>query len=293
MTSVPEHQDPPTRGVPADLAHALDFIMVRPALVDLLGGAADALVWARIHWRCQVESKSTVMDEHDVVWWPAGRDTIMAETGLTSDQARRAIERLLAGGFIDSTEHRLGGNYDRTKSYRPVVAEPGHSARPSGRPRPHEQAQAPDVPLPKTSEDERGAEVLVSVPSDAEKLCEILADCMVATGVARPKITKAWVTAADRLMRLDGYTFRQAEWVLRWSQQDSFWHTNILSMPTLREKFDQLKLKAQAEHAERTRPAARQRPSRGETRDNELLDFVFGDDAAPTAAPQKEIESWT
>jgi hypothetical protein len=32
--------------------------------------------------------------------------------------------------------------------------------------------------------------------------------------------------------------------VLLWSQSDDFWSKNILSMPTFREKYDQLNLKS-------------------------------------------------
>ena len=33
--------------------------------------------------------------------------------------------------------------------------------------------------------------------------------------------------------------------MLRWALADNFWHTNILSMPKFREKFDQLRLASQ------------------------------------------------
>jgi hypothetical protein len=42
----------------------------------------------------------------------------------------------------------------------------------------------------------------------------------------------------------DGRDATQAEWLIRWSQKDEFWRTNILSMPKFREKYDQLRIKA-------------------------------------------------
>jgi hypothetical protein len=44
----------------------------------------------------------------------------------------------------------------------------------------------------------------------------------------------------DLLMRVDGRTPAEVEEVLRWSQDNSFWHRNILSAPKFREKFDTL-----------------------------------------------------
>ena len=52
-----------------------------------------------------------------------------------------------------------------------------------------------------------------------------------------------WITACRLLRERDEKTEEQIEAVIRWSQTDSFWKSNILSMPTLREKWDQLWMK--------------------------------------------------
>ena len=108
------------RGVPVAEATAKDFMMVRAALVRRLGGANEALVWTRIDFRLQMVTPPFVDDE-GVPWWPASLDTIADETGLSRDQAHRAVRALLESGALVSFEHRLNGNYDRTKSYRTVV----------------------------------------------------------------------------------------------------------------------------------------------------------------------------
>jgi hypothetical protein len=46
------------------------------------------------------------------------------------------------------------------------------------------------------------------------------------------------------LREIDGHAPAQIEAVIRFSQEDSFWSGNILSMPTLRDKWDQLIMKA-------------------------------------------------
>lgn len=86
-------------------------------------------------------------------------------------------------------------------------------------------------------------------PPDVHRLTNLLAELVRANGhKANP--TKQWLTACDRLMRLDGYTPEQVEWVMRWATTDEFWAANIRSMPTLREKFSQLAHRARQEHAQ-------------------------------------------
>ena len=46
-------------------------------------------------------------------------------------------------------------------------------------------------------------------------------------------------------MALVTATLVQAEWLIRWCQADPFWRRNVLSMPTFRAKYDQLRLKAE------------------------------------------------
>lgn len=61
-----------------------------------------------------------------------------------------------------------------------------------------------------------------------------------------------WAVEADRMIRLDGRTAEEISEMIRWSQQDPFWSTNIISMGKLREKFDQLTLKRKREQEVKT-----------------------------------------
>lgn len=79
---------------------------------------------------------------------------------------------------------------------------------------------------------------------DVDKVCQAMADSLATRGVKRRTITKAWRTAARLLLDRDGYTVEQVLWIIAWIERDDFWSTNILSLPKLREKFDQLVLKA-------------------------------------------------
>lgn len=123
-------------GVPFAEATAKDFMMVRAKLVKRLGGADQALVWSRIFYRCDEDSR--VADERDgAYWWKASHGVLSEETGLSEKQARTAVEDLVKHGFLERSN--FGG---RTFSYKPVTylpnwadtesADTGRSIRPDG-----------------------------------------------------------------------------------------------------------------------------------------------------------------
>lgn len=93
---------------------------------------------------------------------------------------------------------------------------------------------------------------------EVEHLCALLADLVEANGAKRPTVTKRWRDAARLMIDRDGHSVEQIEWLIRWSQRDEFWRANILSMPKFRDKFDQLRLKATREHANRRPSLAEQ-----------------------------------
>ena len=249
-------------GVPMEEVTAHDFMQVRAALVARLGGANEALVWTRIHYRCADEARAYV-DDDGVTWWPASSAAISAEVGLSDDQVDRALKSLRSAGFLDATEHRLGGNYDRTKSWRPVVLDPRgvdsansrngvrDSADRTPRYRGQDSADSRNVPTTQTVEDSSNASGSDDAqdekqwPVNVVKLCELLRDLVVANGNRTPAITKSWLTEADRLFRLDRVSVADAVRVLRWALADSFWSSNILSMPTFRKQYDRLRMQEQ------------------------------------------------
>jgi len=80
--------------------------------------------------------------------------------------------------------------------------------------------------------------------ADIEAICTRLADRIEANGSKRPRIGKRWREAARLLLDRDGRTESQVLTAIDWCQSDEFWRSNILSMPKLREKYDQLRLAA-------------------------------------------------
>jgi len=88
---------------------------------------------------------------------------------------------------------------------------------------------------------------------DAERLCEHLADRIEANGSKRPSITTRWLDAARLLLDNDGRTEAEVHRAIDWCQADEFWRANVLSMPKLRERFDQMRLQAES----RQKPAVK------------------------------------
>jgi len=80
---------------------------------------------------------------------------------------------------------------------------------------------------------------------DVEQVCEHLANAIEANGSKRPTITTKWRQAARLMLDKDGRTEDEVHGAIDWCQRDEFWRANILSLPTLREKYDTLRLQAQ------------------------------------------------
>lgn len=62
------------------------------------------------------------------------------------------------------------------------------------------------------------------------------------------KKINAWAKDIEKIHRIDGYEWDVIEAVLKWSQSDSFWYQNIRSGSKLREKFEELLVRAKVEH---------------------------------------------
>ncbi|HUB39658.1 MAG TPA: hypothetical protein VMA72_12460 [Streptosporangiaceae bacterium] len=86
---------------------------------------------------------------------------------------------------------------------------------------------------------------------DVGRLCQHLADRIIANGCRPPSITQKWRDAARLLIDKDGMTEKQVHDAIDWATRDQFWHRNILSMPKLREQYDRLRLAATAERNKR------------------------------------------
>lgn len=81
---------------------------------------------------------------------------------------------------------------------------------------------------------------------DIKALCKHLSKNLTANDV-KHTIGKGWHDAARLILDRDGRDLNEAHRLIDWATSDPFWKTNVLSMPKFREKYDQLRLKAQAQ----------------------------------------------
>lgn len=96
------------------------------------------------------------------------------------------------------------------------------------------------------------SKTLSSARADVERICGHLADAVQANGSKRPRVTDRWRSSARLLLDADGKTEDQIHNAIAWCQGDEFWRANILSLPKLREKYDQMRLTAQRGKASTT-----------------------------------------
>jgi len=85
---------------------------------------------------------------------------------------------------------------------------------------------------------------------DGLRLASLLSELIQANSPSwkgKPKDVEKWAADIDKIVRIDGRTWEQVEYMIRWVQADGFWQRNILSGKKLREKFNDLipKLKPQ------------------------------------------------
>lgn len=82
---------------------------------------------------------------------------------------------------------------------------------------------------------------------DVDALCDRLREWMIQNGVKAPTITKEWRRQARLMLDRDKRELSKALNLIDWCQQDAFWMANIHSIPTFREKYDKLALRAREE----------------------------------------------
>jgi hypothetical protein len=101
---------------------------------------------------------------------------------------------------------------------------------------------------------ETSAKAAAPIRSDVEGLCRYFA-AAVAKNDVKATITEKWRTDARLLLDKDEKNPTEIRAVIDWATQDGFWRANILSVPKLREKYNQLRLAMQANQS---RPATSQ-----------------------------------
>jgi hypothetical protein len=109
-------------GVPFELTTASDFVQVRLELMRYLHDPLAAIVFTRIQFRTNDDSRAWV--EHDGRrWWTVTLGDLAAEMGATEKQIRRVMDDLTERGALIREQLKQAGPYDRRYSYSPVITE--------------------------------------------------------------------------------------------------------------------------------------------------------------------------
>ena len=164
-----------------------------------------------------------------------------------------AITELTVLGELAVTR---GGGRGRSNSYRVLAVNPADPAPFNRHTRRSERNPADPAPqvfadvISSTGRSEVHVQTTsaktqaVQLRPDVGRLCAHLADRIEANGSRRPTVGKRWHDAARLMLDNDGRSEEQIHHAIDWSQDSEFWRINILSMPKLREKYEQLRLQA-------------------------------------------------
>lgn len=155
---------------------------------------------------------------------------------LRRNGTKEDVERLSA---VRAEAGRKGG--------RPSGSSAGQSAGKANRNQVGKQNKSRPNPYTETESDTETEENTSSPREDVERLCLHLADRIEGGGSKRPAITKAWRDAARLMLDRDGRAEEKVHTAIDWCQDSTFWRRNVMSMPTLRDQYDRLRLAAEEE----------------------------------------------
>jgi hypothetical protein len=160
------------------------------------------------------------------------------EAGLRGNHQRWHVARKISDPDCEYCYRVPDGEPDRVPDADPIGG--GESA-------PIPPVPEPDPLVPSNEGTLSGGPLALVERPDVDRLCEHLADRIAEDGSKRPPIGKGWRDAARLMLDKDGRTEEEVHLAIDWCQDHLFWRTNVLSMPTLREKFDRLRKVAIAE----------------------------------------------
>lgn len=163
----------------------------------------------------------------------AARKAAEREAGIRGNHRRWHLDRGVSDPDCEYCHRVPDGPPDRDPDDLPESGGESAPIRPVPVPVPDRE--------PNGSLKRPGAEI-EAVRDDVERVCEHLADRIEANGSKRPSIVKGWRTAARLMLDNDGRSEADVIAAIDWCQADPFWRSNILGMPKLREKYDQLRL---------------------------------------------------
>lgn len=221
------------------------FTQAFPSLIRALkGDVLSAVVLQAINFRSHI----TKPDTNDEVWVDLRIYEIADEIGISTSQAQRALVKLRSLGLL---MERQNEEYENKKMWRVDVegvrdlALDANSKLVRNRSKVDANSNQPSCEIAVSTYIEEDIRTNKNFSEQCLNACNLLADLIADNGSKRPTVTQGWITDMDKLNRIDQRTWQEIEHIINWSQNDSFWRTNILSPGKLRKQFDQLRLKAQ------------------------------------------------
>lgn len=124
----------------------------------------------------------------------------------------------------------------------PTLAENGKTPTPAPTPIKREAKASPSSKAEPSREDFELAEQMLS------KIVAIAPHAIGTKPPQRPITIQRWANELRLMREQDGRGPPEIRKVFEWANRDTFWRGNILSAKKLREKFDTLKLRMQADH---------------------------------------------
>lgn len=172
-------------------------------------------------------------------------DQIRSAYGTLKLTARITVQRTTRGMVVTVLNYEC---FQDISAYAPRQASSdGIAMCPAATPHDTEEGKEEKkehkpVPLPKPQK---------SVSPDALRLSNMLADAILGNqpqnrslnNGKRDSSVHAWAADIDKLIHIDKQPLSAVENVIRWSQTDGFWKSNILSGATLRRQWDKLTAK--------------------------------------------------
>lgn len=224
------------------------FTQAFPSLIKALNGdVLSAVVLQCINYRSFI----TKPDDNGDTWVDLRIFEIAEDIGISEQQAQRALNKLRSYGLLMEKQHE---GYNNKKMWRIdfdglrdlEVASNSNKHRNRRKVESNSKEGCFDSEVSTyIEEDIRITKELTRTYGDeVVGLSNLLADLIEENGIKRPKVTDKWHLDIDKLHRIDGHSYEQIEFIIRWAQNDSFWRSNVLSPAKLRKQFGTLQLRS-------------------------------------------------
>lgn len=169
--------------------------------------------------------------------WDFSKDRIKRDATDGRDSTMTGLQELEDAGYLTRIRHKDDAGHweweyiltDTPSSGNPTLENPTAD---------NPTAENPTSNKERSTKKEKEKQ---TYSADDMRLAELLRDLIKENlpTFKEPNLNQ-WATHIEKLHRIDGRTYEQIEFIIKWCQQDSFWSGNILSGNKLRKQFDQL-----------------------------------------------------